>query len=49
MLRCHLSPQVWTLATFSIFTAIILAAKQSYTAALIMLFTQLPMLLVYHK
>ncbi|PRW44348.1 pyruvate decarboxylase 4 [Chlorella sorokiniana] len=40
---------VWTLATFSIFTGIILAAKQNYTAALIMVFTQLPALLVYHK
>lgn len=43
------APQVWTLVTFSIFTALMLAAKKNYTAALIMLFTQLPALLMYHR
>lgn len=37
------------MATFSIFTSVILAAKQNYPAALIMLCTQLPALAVYHK
>lgn len=40
---------VWTMSLFSIFTALVLAAKRAYSAALIALITQQIGLLLYHK
>lgn len=41
--------QVWTLALFSIFSAVVVASKNRWDASLIMLCTQLPVLFVYHR
>lgn len=41
--------QTWTLAVFSIFTAITLGAKNLWAASLVMLCTQLPALFLFHR
>jgi hypothetical protein len=40
---------VGTLAVFSIFTCIILASKKAWSAVVIMAFTQLPALYLFHR
>jgi hypothetical protein len=40
---------VATLAVFSIFTCIILASKKMWSAVVIMTFTQLPALYLFHR
>lgn len=40
---------VWTMALFSVFSALVIASKRAYPAALVMLFTQLPAIFVYRR
>jgi len=41
--------QVWSLGLFSTFTALVFASKKSWTPAILLLATQLPILGMFHR
>lgn len=41
--------QVWTMAIFTTFSSLVLASKKAWSASLIMLVTQLPLLYTFHR